>query len=115
MSTSAHGASSALVSSKQFFNVGIRIARVSNMTQGQRQSVNHPSAWRRADLLRDQSWIYQLEKQDLQDIEHALRAVQKQDRIWGEFPATQFPLPTLGAKLRRMQTEIRTGRGVVLV
>jgi Taurine catabolism dioxygenase TauD, TfdA family len=85
------------------------------MTQGKREIVNHPSAWRRADLLQDQSWIYQLESEDLQDVERALRAVQKQDRIWGEFPAADFPLPTLAAKLRRIQAEIRNGRGVVLV
>jgi len=80
-----------------------------------RAPIIHPSAWRRADLERDQSWIFRLEVADVEAIDAAFRTVQKRGLIWGEFGKEDFPLDAFGETLRQVDEEIRDGRGLALI
>ncbi|KFY83064.1 hypothetical protein V500_10190 [Pseudogymnoascus sp. VKM F-4518 (FW-2643)] len=78
------------------------------------QSISSPLAWTGADLA-DERYIYHLTPSDLSEIKNALTEF-KSHGLNGDLatPAT-FPLPTLGAKLRSLSSELYSGRGVCLI
>ena len=80
-----------------------------------RTLVQDATAWKAADVKNDSSWTYFLDATELEEIDQALRGVQAQGLTWGEFAKEDFPLPTLAAKLHRIDDQIRNGRGFVLL
>src|SRR3954451_10103555 len=91
----------------------IREAKMSNaihMTQ-----VRHPSAWYGKDLVDDPSWLVHLSAQDRTEIAAAVHGVKAHNLSLAEVGHSNFPLPTLSAKLAQFENEIRTGRGFVVL
>jgi len=80
-----------------------------------RTIVRDATAWKRADLENDSSWIYHLTPAEKEEIDRAYRQVEAQGLLWGAFGKAQFPLPTLAAKLHDVDDQIRNGRGFVLI
>lgn len=70
-------------------------------------------AWKGSEIDYRQEGLHTLSPAEVQEIDAALHAVGEPD-IPGITPET-FPLPTLGAWLRRMGEELRTGRGFLLL
>lgn len=87
------------------------------MTQPQilRTIVTDACAWKAKDVQNDASWTYRFTANELAEIDMAFRKVQEKQLSWGEFDKDQFPLPTLSAKLKDIDDQVRNGRGFVLL
>ncbi|MBV8188613.1 MAG: TauD/TfdA family dioxygenase [Alphaproteobacteria bacterium] len=79
------------------------------------ETVHHPSAWYGRDLARDDSWIVQLDPRHLEEIATAIADVGRRGLPFAKLTRDDFPLPTLGPKLRQWQKEIIDGRGFYLL
>jgi Taurine catabolism dioxygenase TauD, TfdA family len=79
------------------------------------QIVDHPSAWYGRDLANDNSWIVRLEPRHLEEIAEAVAGVERRGLPFADLTREDFPLPTLGPKLRQWQEEIVDGRGFYLL
>jgi hypothetical protein len=80
-----------------------------------RQSVGGPAAWRRADLPPEHVWRERLSAAQVREIEAALHTAAATGKPIGELVAADFPLPTLGARIRGWREEITSGRGFQVV
>mgnify|MGYP000644212872 CR=1 FL=1 len=79
------------------------------------QPVDHPSAWRGADLAASTQWIVTLSAGDIAEVESAL-AVAKAARVdAAALTRADFPLPRLNAKAQAWIAEVNHGRGFLLV
>jgi hypothetical protein len=81
------------------------------MTEILREIVRHPSAWYGRDLANDSSWIVHLEPAHLAEIAAAVQSVTRRGLPFAALTRDDFPLPTLGPRLRQWQDEIIDGRG----
>ncbi len=79
------------------------------------QIVEHPCAWYGRDLARDTCWLVQLTDADLGEIDAAIQAVTAHGLSLEQVGRSSFPLPQLGPKLAGYLTEIRDGRGFVVL
>lgn len=72
-------------------------------------------AWRGEDLARTESWIHRLSPAAVDEIDAALRAVEREALPVFELKSANFPLPRLGGELRKISEELRYGRGFVQI
>jgi len=80
-----------------------------------RTPIEHPSAWRTADVADDRAWRVELGAADIAEIERALAGVQRRGLSAGQFAAGDFPLPTVDRVLQRCRDDVLNGRGFVLL
>jgi len=74
-----------------------------------------PAAWHAADLAADRTWVYDLNADEVQELEAALRSVQRRNIGVPALRKEHFPLPKLSNKLPGILRELEQGRGIVLV
>ena len=84
------------------------------MVEVLREKLNTARGWRGPDVQDDRSWIMPLTRNDIAEIDSALRHVQSLGRKI-PFAAADFPLPTLSAKLNEVPERLESGLGVVLI
>ncbi len=81
--------------------------------------LHHPitdaSAWRRADLERDEGWVLRLTPPQQAEVRAAERALAARGLRGGEFTRADFPLPTLEPQLAEAMEKLDRGRGLVLL
>lgn len=83
--------------------------------QAFRERVDEPSAWTADELRGDRSWIYELTRAEIAEIEAALRSANAGGvNLLGVRPET-FPLPTLAGRLREVTRQLEQGRGIALL
>lgn len=75
----------------------------------------HPNAWTRAELLKTDDWLLQLDAHDNREIQQALAHARSHDLHIPGLSREGFPLPTLGAKLERMCEQLVNGKGLAVV
>ena len=80
-----------------------------------RTPIEHPSAWRGADVAGDPAWRVELTPGQVVEIERAVAGVQGRGLKAGAFAAADFPLPTVDAVLERCRDDVVNGRGFVLL
>ena len=85
------------------------------MVEALRERITEKSAWQSADFAKDDSWIYVLKSDEIDDLENAIKQVAERDLAPGEFAKQDFPLPVLGPTLQECLEELENGRGFVLV
>ncbi len=74
--------------------------------------VTDRSAWTRADVEADRTWLFQLTPRWVQEIDDAVANLRRLGRTLDSMGRDDFPLPTLAAELnRRIWGEVCTGRG----
>jgi len=73
--------------------------------------IHHPSAWYGKDLAHDTSWITPLDRAQLDEIAAALAVAKSRGVPREQLDKSDFPLPTLAAKLRTWQKDVTEGRG----
>jgi hypothetical protein len=73
--------------------------------------VRHPSAWHGRDLVDDLSWVVHLEPGHLAEIAAAMEQVSRRGLPFAALTREDFPLPTLGPRLRAWQEDVVNGRG----
>ena len=74
-----------------------------------------PSTWTCAEMEQDQSWVFQLSDEDLDELKTAATALYDRGVPPLEFRQEDFPLPSLGPKIGDLLHEIEYGRGFVLM
>ncbi len=72
-------------------------------------------AWKGAELAHTESWIYRLSPRTVDEIEAALRAVEREALPVSEVTRANFPLPRFGGELREISEELESGRGFVQI
>jgi hypothetical protein len=78
-------------------------------------SIQGPSAWYGPDLAARTDWIEHLSDSEVAEIDQASRRLAEAEADIPAIRAQDFPLPTLGPRLRRILGELLTGRGFVLL
>jgi hypothetical protein len=78
-------------------------------------AVRHPSAWYGRDLASDSAWIIHLGPRHLEEIAVATASVARRGLPFAALTRDDFPLPTLGPRLRQWQKEVTDGRGFYLL
>lgn len=76
-----------------------------------RTPVNDASAWTRADIEKDSSWLYALTPDEVSELERAAEAIIRRGVPFTKVAQEDFPLPKLGPKLVAMADELENGRG----
>lgn len=77
--------------------------------------VEDPSAWRAASLRADRSWEWRLMPAEIAELEAAVAGVRSKGLRAADFDKADFPVPTLEPRLARIQKELESGRGFVLL
>jgi hypothetical protein len=83
-----------------------------DMLQG---PVTDRSAWRGADMTKDDSWIYRLNEREIAEIESAFAKLAATAKRRDEIRQPDFPLETFGRLVTAMRDQIEDGRGVTLL
>ena len=77
--------------------------------------IHGPSAWYGPDLAARSDWIEQLSPAEIQEIDVAAERLAAAEFDIPSIRTQDFPLPTLGPRLRRILTDVLDGRGFVLM
>ncbi|HYF09770.1 MAG TPA: TauD/TfdA family dioxygenase [Acetobacteraceae bacterium] len=77
--------------------------------------VADPSAWDRASMLADPSWIVRLEPYHVAALDRALAAVKACGLRMAEITRDDFALPEWQGLIAQMRAELAAGRGVILL
>ena len=81
-----------------------------------REPIEGPAAWRGETLARDESaWTETLGSAELAELDAALAHAKALGKPLGETSASDFPLPTLEARIRSWARELLDGRGFLRV
>ena len=72
--------------------------------------LTEPVPWCGAELGASRAWQYRLGDADVAELDTALRAAQ--NMAWEDLSPSTFPLPKLGATLRKVGVELAVGSGV---
>jgi hypothetical protein len=73
------------------------------------------SAWYGPDLAEGREWIKRLSPTEISEVESAARNLAGSSRDLTSITSDDFPLPTLGPRLRSLLDEVLSGRGFVLI
>lgn len=79
-----------------------------------REKITGPGAWVGPEIQKDETWIMQLEDDEIAEIDAALRNVQSLGREI-PFEVRDFPLPVLSKRLDEVPDRLEKGLGVVLI
>jgi hypothetical protein len=80
-----------------------------------RAPLDVPAAWRGREMAARSDWILRLGPADVADLEQACAAVRARGLALGEVRREDFPLATLGVRIRAWADELLHGRGFLLV
>ncbi|MET0487082.1 MAG: TauD/TfdA family dioxygenase [Candidatus Rokuibacteriota bacterium] len=72
-------------------------------------------AWRGEDLAASSDWIRMVTTAEVDELDRALRAVQRRGLAWRELTREDFSIPRFSAALAEVREELENGRGVVLL
>jgi TfdA family taurine catabolism dioxygenase TauD len=73
------------------------------------------SAWKGADMMKDDSWIYRLNARESAEIESAFARLSHTAKRHEDVTAKHFPIETFGRLVTAMRDQIEDGRGVTLL
>jgi hypothetical protein len=71
--------------------------------------------WHRPDVADPEAWTERLNASELRELDEALRHARSQSETLLDIGKEDFPLPTLAARLERIDRELIDGRGFVLI
>ena len=80
-----------------------------------RRPVEGPGAWTSTQLAGDSSWIHELSREELGELDNATQHSQSSGLDTYRFGRQDFPLPSLKTRLARILHELEFGRGCVLI
>ncbi len=78
-------------------------------------AVEGPSAWSADALRADRSWEWRLSLTEVVELEAAVAGVRGKGLRAADFGKIDFPVPSLEPRLARIQEELESGRGFVLL
>ena len=71
--------------------------------------------WRAKDMADPRHWTEYFSRQEVDELDAAMRKARAKSRDLLDISREDFPLPTLSARLRRINLELLNGRGFVLL
>ena len=74
-----------------------------------------PEAWRGSDIMQSTEWIVPVSSRAADEVEAALRSVERRGLSWPGFGREDFPLPTFSRDLANVLDQLENGRGFVLL
>jgi Taurine catabolism dioxygenase TauD, TfdA family len=74
-----------------------------------------PMVWQGKDLAGSTEWIWTITPAEADELDAALRAVQRRGLDWPKMTREDFAIPTLARSLARVDRELEDGRGLVLL
>ncbi len=77
--------------------------------------VTDRSAWKGADMTKDDSWIYRLNAREAAEIESAFARASSTGKRHDDITPRDFPLEAFGRLVKAMRDQIEDGRGVTLL
>ena len=77
--------------------------------------IDGPEAWRGDDLARSTDWIHPVSAAEQEEIDAALRAVQRRGLGWRDLTREDFAIPRFARALREISDKLEHGRGLVLL
>jgi hypothetical protein len=77
--------------------------------------ITGPSAWRGEELRRSDAWMHTFTASELSELHRALARVHASALTLPEIGREDFPLPTLGPRLKTLRHELLHGRGFALL
>jgi len=78
-------------------------------------SLNHPSAWRVADLDRDKSWIFNIDETSARQMKDMATAVFNPERPLLDYRRDEFELGQGWKVIEQALKEVKQGRGIAIV
>ncbi|MBO6782780.1 MAG: TauD/TfdA family dioxygenase [Alphaproteobacteria bacterium] len=79
-----------------------------------RDEIRSPDCWVGPEIQDDPRWFYQLEDDEIAELDAALQAVRKAG-LGIPFRADDFPIPSFGARLEDLTSRVTDGLGVILI
>lgn len=79
------------------------------------EPVDDASAWTRAEMQNDTSWIYRLSDEETVEIEAALKEVVAKGMAHKDITEADFPLPHFGPTVTKLRNQIEDGRGIAVL
>ena len=77
-----------------------------------RQSINIPAAWRGPDLAASRDWIHEFSRDEIAEIENALRSAKTRGKTLDTLTKDDFPLPTVSQRIAFARDFLETGKGI---
>jgi hypothetical protein len=77
--------------------------------------ITGPMVWTGEDLRRSTDWIRALAPAEIDELDAALRAVQRRGLGWRAMTRADFAIPRLSSSLAEVSRELEDGRGLVLL
>ena len=77
--------------------------------------ITGPEAWLGRDMAASTEWIRPFPSRAIDELDAALRSVQRRGLTWPSFGREDFPLPTFSRDLAEVLEELENGRGFVLL
>jgi Taurine catabolism dioxygenase TauD, TfdA family len=74
-----------------------------------------PMVWSGEDLARSTGWIRAVTPAEIDELDAAVRAVQRRGLDWTTMTRSDFVIPRLGRSLAEVSAELEDGRGLVLL
>lgn len=81
----------------------------------QPEPIETHAEWRHDDVADSSRWIERLSAREIEELDAALRHAQAKSNDLLDITKDDFPLPTLGGRLKRVEQELIDGRGFVLL
>lgn len=88
---------------------------MSSVTKSLPPEIEDASAWYGPNLMGCPDWIEHLSQTEILEVESAVRELAESSANLTSLSAGDFPLPTLGQRLRRLLDDVLNGRGFVLI
>jgi len=79
------------------------------------QPINSSTAWLGKTMALEDSWIYRLQKPDIEEINSALQQAKSTNKLMSELSYKDFPLKNLLRVINQWVKELNDGRGFLLV
>jgi hypothetical protein len=79
------------------------------------EAIAGPQAWLGKEMAGSREWIRPFAAREIEEIDAALRGVQRRGLAWPGFGREEFPLPVLGRELGAVLDELEHGRGFVVL
>jgi hypothetical protein len=86
-----------------------------NVSLIQTRPITGPAAWKGPDFAHDDSWLHRLDEADIASLDAALAALRARGLQFPDFGREDFPIGSLGARLRGFADELENGRGFLVL
>lgn len=80
-----------------------------------REPLRTAAAWRAHDLAARTDWQYELGREEIGELEHAIATARRTVRSLDRMTRREFPLPSLSERVESWRRELASGRGVVVI